>query len=335
MEARKLDYRKFGKTDLDISVLGFGCGAVGGLMVRGEHKDMLKTVEFALEAGINYFDTARAYGDGLSEIHLGALLRELGSPNVIIGTKIKLNKEHSGSIQNNVLEQINNSLNRLGSESVDIVYTHNRITHNSLSNSGDLNQSDMEDVVIAFEKAVSEGKIRYWGFNGLGHTSPVTNTIEQFLPSGIHTCYNLLNPSAGEPVGPQFPYQDYDSLIGKCNLSGVGTVAIRILAGGALTGSSVRHPISAQEVAPISTGQSMNDDVNQSLNYSFLVDEGYVDSLSEAAIRFSVANKKIDPALIGLSNLNHLEHAVKAVEKGPLEEEVLGKIATARKEFFS
>ena len=335
MEGRKLDYRKFGKTDLDISVLGFGCGAVGGLMVRGEHKDMLKTVEFALEAGINYFDTARAYGDGLSEIHLGALLRELGSPNVIIGTKIKLNKEHSGSIQNNVLEQINNSLNRLGSESVDIVYTHNRITHNSLSNSGDLNQSDMEDVVIAFEKAVSEGKIRYWGFNGLGHTSPVTNTIEQFHPSGIHTCYNLLNPSAGEPVGPQFPYQDYDSLIGKCNLSGGGTVAIRILAGGALTGSSARHPISAQEVAPISTGQSMNDDVNQSLNYSFLVDEGYVDSLSEAAIRFSVTNKKIDTALIGLSNLNHLEHAVKAVEKGPLDEEVLGKIATARKEFFS
>ena len=335
MEARKLDYRKFGKTDLDISVLGFGCGAVGGLMVRGEHKDMLKTVEFALQAGINYFDTARAYGDGLSEIHLGALLQELGSPNVIIGTKIKLNKEHSGSIQNNVLDQINNSLNRLGSESVDIVYTHNRITHNSLSNSGDLNQSDMEDVVIAFEKAVSEGKIRYWGFNGLGHTSPVTDTIEQFHPSGIHTCYNLLNPSAGEPVSPQFPYQDYDSLIGKCNLSGVGTVAIRILAGGALTGSSARHPISAQEVAPISTGQSMNDDVNQSLNYSFLVDEGYVDSLSEAAIRFSVTNKKIDTALIGLSNLNHLEHAVKAVEKGPLEEEVLGKIATARKEFFS
>ena len=335
MEARELDYRKFGKTDLDISVLGFGCGAVGGLMVRGEHKDMLKTVEFALQAGINYFDTARAYGDGLSEIHLGALLRELGSPNVIIGTKIKLNKEHSGSIQNNVLDQINNSLKRLGSESVDIVYTHNRITHNSLSNSGDLNQSDMEDVVIAFEKAVSEGKIRYWGFNGLGHTSPVTDTIEQFHPSGIHTCYNLLNPSAGEPVSPQFPYQDYDSLIGKCNLSGVGTVAIRILAGGALTGSSARHPISAQEVAPISTGQSMNDDVNQSLNYSFLVDEGYVDSLSEAAIRFSVTNKKIDTALIGLSNLNHLEHAVKAVEKGPLEEEVLGKIATARKEFFS
>ena len=155
-----MEYRKFGKTDLDISVLGFGCGAVGGLMVRGEHKEMLKTVEFALDAGMNYFDTARAYGDGLSEIHLGALLRELGSPNVIIGTKVKLNKEHSGSIQNEVSEQINNSLKRLGAESVDIVYTHNRITDDSLENSGDLNQSDMEDVVIAFEKAVFEGKIR-------------------------------------------------------------------------------------------------------------------------------------------------------------------------------
>jgi L-galactose dehydrogenase/L-glyceraldehyde 3-phosphate reductase len=330
-----LEYRKFGKTDLDISVLGFGCGAVGGLMVRGEHKEMLKTVEFALDAGMNYFDTARAYGDGLSEIHLGALLRELGSPNVIIGTKVKLNKEHSGSIQNEVSEQINNSLKRLGAESVDIVYTHNRITDDSLENSGDLNQSDMEDVVIAFEKAVFEGKIRYWGFNGLGSTASVTDTIKQFSPAGIHTCYNLLNPSAGEPISTKFPYQDYDSVIDKCNLTGIGTVAIRILAGGALTGSSERHPISALEVAPISTGKSMKDDVSQSLNYSFLVDEGYVESLSEAAIRFAVTNEKVHTALIGLSNLNHLEYAVNAVEKGPLEEEVLGKIATARKEIFS
>ena len=66
-------------------------------------------------------------------------------------------------------------------------------------------------------------------------------------------------------------------MIDKCNLTGIGTVAIRILAGGALTGSCERHPISAQEVAPISTGKSMKDDVSQSLNYSFLVDEGYVE----------------------------------------------------------
>ena len=69
-----MQYRAFGSTGLEVSVLGFGCGAVGGLMVRGEHRDMLRTVEYALESGINYFDTARMYGDGLSEIHTGAIL---------------------------------------------------------------------------------------------------------------------------------------------------------------------------------------------------------------------------------------------------------------------
>ena len=61
-----MEYRRFGGTGINVSVLGFGCGAVGGLMVRGQHADMVRSVKYALEHGINYFDTARMYGDGLS-----------------------------------------------------------------------------------------------------------------------------------------------------------------------------------------------------------------------------------------------------------------------------
>ena len=74
-----MEYRRFGKTDLQVSVLWFGCGEVGGLMVRGEHQQMIRSVDYALNSGINYFDTARMYGDGLSEIHTGAVLRELNA----------------------------------------------------------------------------------------------------------------------------------------------------------------------------------------------------------------------------------------------------------------
>ena len=70
-----MQYRRFGNTDIDVSVLGFGCGAVGGLMVRGQHEEMIRSVEHALEHGVNYFDTARMYVDGLSEINTGSVLR--------------------------------------------------------------------------------------------------------------------------------------------------------------------------------------------------------------------------------------------------------------------
>lgn len=53
-----MDIRTFGKTGLQVSTLGFGCGAVGGLLVRGEYKDMVRVIGQAIDAGITYFDTA-------------------------------------------------------------------------------------------------------------------------------------------------------------------------------------------------------------------------------------------------------------------------------------
>ena len=58
-----MDYRRFGNTGIDVSEIGFGCGDVGGLMVRGEPADQVRAVARAMELGINYFDTASRYGD--------------------------------------------------------------------------------------------------------------------------------------------------------------------------------------------------------------------------------------------------------------------------------
>ena len=62
------------RTGLQVSILGFGCGAVGGLMVRGTPADQDRAVARALEAGVNYFDTAVQYGNGESEKNLGRML---------------------------------------------------------------------------------------------------------------------------------------------------------------------------------------------------------------------------------------------------------------------
>src|SRR5437763_10785678 len=81
--------RKLGRTGLHVSVLTFGCGAVGGLMTRGAPADQERAVARALEVGVNHFDTAPAYGDGASEENLGRVLGAL-KPDVIVSTKVRL-----------------------------------------------------------------------------------------------------------------------------------------------------------------------------------------------------------------------------------------------------
>src|SRR3982751_4725342 len=87
-----MEKRKLGRTGMPVSVLTFGCGAVGGLMTRGAHADQERAVARALEAGINHFDTAPSYGDGASEQNLGRVLGIL-KPDVIVSTKVRVPTE--------------------------------------------------------------------------------------------------------------------------------------------------------------------------------------------------------------------------------------------------
>src|SRR5580692_10670559 len=105
-----MQLRTFGRTGLKLSVLGFGCGAVGGLMVRGEAADQERTVARALAAGVNYFDTAVQYGDGQSETNLGRVLQKLKPANAVVGTKVRIPPEAYGRIADTVTTSLENSL---------------------------------------------------------------------------------------------------------------------------------------------------------------------------------------------------------------------------------
>src|SRR5436309_10492862 len=84
-----MERRTLGRTGLKVSVLGFGCGAVGGLMVRGNPADQERAVARAIQLGINYFDTAAMYGNGESERNLGRVMRSL-RPDILVGTKVRI-----------------------------------------------------------------------------------------------------------------------------------------------------------------------------------------------------------------------------------------------------
>ncbi len=92
-----MERRQLGKTGLEVSVLSFGCGAVGGLMTRGEPADQERAVARALELGINYFDSAALYGNGKSEENLGRVLAKL-KPKVVVATKVRVMAGERGRI---------------------------------------------------------------------------------------------------------------------------------------------------------------------------------------------------------------------------------------------
>jgi aryl-alcohol dehydrogenase-like predicted oxidoreductase len=95
---------------MQLSVLGFGCGAVGGFMVRGDPAEQERVIARAIAAGVNYFDTAVQYGNGESEKNLGRVLRKLKPANVAVGTKVRVPPGEFGRISDAVTTSLEGSL---------------------------------------------------------------------------------------------------------------------------------------------------------------------------------------------------------------------------------
>lgn len=319
-----MNYRPLGQTDLTVSALGFGCGAVGGLLVRGDRADQLRTVARAVDLGITYFDTAQMYGDGKSETNLGAVLAELGV-DAIVGSKLQLKPEQLDNIEQAITQGVETSLLRLLRETIDLMQLHNTVTTQRQLGDRSVTVADVHTVMQTFEKLHSQGKVRYWGWNGLGETAALHAALSAMAHT-IQACFNLINPTAGRPAPTSFPFQDYGQLINQAAAKGYGVIAIRILAGGALSGSTTRHPNAMQVVDPIASHTDFADDVAWAQRFNMLVSEGHADSLIEAAIRFAIGQPGVSTALVGISNLEQLEVAAAAANKGPLAPEALKRV---------
>ncbi len=314
-----------GRTGLKVSELGFGCGNVGGLLVRGEYPMMRRTVARALELGITYFDTAPLYGNGQSEANLGAVLRELGA-DPILGTKVRLGPPDLDRVEGAVTESVEASLRRLGRERVDLMQLHNPVLPHPRSDEAGLTPQHLPAVLRAFETLERQGKVRFWGITGLGDTGMLHQAVDAGGFQTIQAVYNLLNASAGMQATAGFPYQDYRQIIDRAGDTQMGVIAIRVLAAGALSGTPDRHPVAAHSVAPIATGRDYAADVARGRRFAFLVEDGIVGSLVEAAIRFALSKPEVSTAMVGISSLEQLEHAVACANRGPLPAEALRRV---------
>ena len=321
-----MEYRTLGRTGLRVSALGFGAGNVGGLMVRGTPAERERAVARAIELGINYFDTAPLYGDGQSEEHLGQAIRSLKA-QVYVGTKVRLPAAALADMPGAISASLDASLRRLGLPRVDLLQLHNAITTDRAA--GSVSSRDVLDTIApAIAKLVAQGKTRFVGITALGETRALHEVLDARVLHTAQVCYNLLNPSAGHPVPAGFPAHDFGQLLGRARNAGTGTIVIRVMAAGALSGADTRHPIAVPTVDPISSGPDYATDVRRARIFAPLVSDGHVESLVEAALRFPLATDAVSTVLLGYSSLEHLEYAASCIAKGPLPAAAQARLST-------
>ena len=326
-----MEMRAFGRTGLQVSILGFGCGAVGGLMVRGASQDQERTIARAIEAGVNYFDTAAMYGNGESEKNLGRVLAKL-KPNVIVGTKVRIPSASFGRIGAAVAESLDASLKRMGREQVDIFHLHNAITTNGGGESLSA-KVVLEEVVPAFDKLREQGKLRFPGITAVGDTPALHQVIDSRTVYSAQVSYNMLNPSAAEKLPAGYPAQDYGRMFEHTQAAGVGVVGIRVLAGGALSGVADRHPIASPPPDPIGSANTYDADMVRARRLAPLVQQGHAANLAEAAIRFAIAHQAMGTILVGMATPEQFEESLAAVNKGPLPQAALDSLRALQQGF--
>jgi aryl-alcohol dehydrogenase-like predicted oxidoreductase len=327
-----MEMRVFGHTGIEVSILGFGCGAVGGLMVRGAPVDQERTIGRALDAGVNYFDTAVQYGNGESERNLGRVLKALKATSVTVGTKVGLRPNEMNSIEEAIGRSLEGSLKRLGMERIDIFHLHNPIT---VAGGGEALSARqvLDQVAPTFDKLRRQGKLRYLGITAIGDTVALKQVIDSRLFDAAQIVYNLLNHSAAQILPPNYPAQDYGRLFEHTQACGVGVVGIRVLAGGALSGSVERHPIASPTPIPIGSANNYEEDLARARRLLPLVQDGFAASLAEAAIRFAISPPAMGTILVGVASQEQFDAALTAVERGPLSQAALDRAAALQEEF--
>jgi aryl-alcohol dehydrogenase-like predicted oxidoreductase len=311
---------------LRVSEIGFGCGNNAVLMVKAPHEEQVKAVRHALDLGINFFDTAFAYGLGKSEENLGRILNQLGVEPVV-STKIRLDADAVADVKAATIRAVDAGLARLQRERVDFVQLHTRITSEpGAAKRFSLTPKDVlgpNGVIEGFKVMRGRGKVGYFGFSGLGDPAALRELVDSGEFHGFQCYYNLLNPSAGQAVPPGFNALDYGRILDRAAAKGLGAFVIRVLAAGALTSDPGAGGGSSPE--PLSPGSDYALDLQRADKVKAALGVDGKD-LTQAAIRFALMNPEVSTVLVGFSNTTHIDEAAACSGANELSHEQMTKI---------
>jgi aryl-alcohol dehydrogenase-like predicted oxidoreductase len=306
-------YRKLGKNGPDISVIGFGSWAIGGggwASAWGSQDDQLSidSVRAALDAGVNFYDTAAAYGLGHSEEVIGQALKS-DRDKVILATKCGLvwgedkNITRSGTYDS-ILQEAEASLRRLGTDYIDLYQMH-----------WPAENAPAEETMRAMDKLVQDGKVRYVGVSNydvpLLEKSLSVRHVDSLQPP-----YSILRPAIEQAVLP------------FCQEKGIGVVAYSPLTSGLLSGNYTYDTKFGEDDwrsrNKAHTGEGLRSNVDRAEKLKGIAARFDI-TLPQLAIAYVLAHPALTSALVGVRKPSHILSVLSAADVA-LDEATLAEI---------
>jgi D-threo-aldose 1-dehydrogenase len=308
-----MKYRQFGTTGINVSELVFGGGAVGGLLINQDDETKRKAIRRALDAGINWIDTAPSYGQGKSEEALGWLLEEIDD-EPWLSTKVRIDTRDLSDLVGQVERSLSDSLARLRRSKVTLLQLHNPI--GAKTDERMIGLSDVlkpHGVLDAMEQMKNTGLIDHIGITALGDTASIIRVLKSNRIASAQVYFNMLNPSAAMTPPPAWPCYNFTGIVDTCVEHGVAPMNIRVFSAGILA-TDERHG----RERPLTPGDTVESETAKAKAIFDVIGTKY-GTRAQTAIRFALSHQRLACIVFGLAELAHLDEAIEAERMGALE----------------
>jgi 1-deoxyxylulose-5-phosphate synthase len=299
-----MQYTRLGETGLEVSRLCLGCLNFGSERdwMMNDRDASIDIIERALALGVNFFDTANAYSHGESESILGEAIQESDREELVIATKVFLEMGDGpnkyGLSRKHILDQIEGSLNRLGTDYIDLYQIH-RWDENT----------PIEETLAALDYLVTSGKVRYIGAS--------TMAGWQFLKA-LHTAdregYNRF--VCMQPEYNLVDRHEEANLLPICTEENIGVISWSPLAGGFLAGKYDRDttvPKRSRAKTDEYTRERFTEENWRVLEEVRKIAAEKEVSVPQISLAWLLHKETVDAPIIGPRRVDHLKESVEAL----------------------
>jgi aryl-alcohol dehydrogenase-like predicted oxidoreductase len=309
-----MNYRTFGRTGWEVSEIGYGMWGLAG-WTGSDKQQVLLALERAVELGCNFFDTAWAYGDGVSEEVLNQLLKNHPDKRLYAATKIPPKNRQwpskSGSRLEDVfpadyiIEYTEKSLKNLGVETIDLQQFH--VWEDSWA--------ELDEWQEAVTKLTQQGKVRAWGVS-VNRWEPdnCLNTLQTGLIDAVQVIYNI------------FDQNPEDNLFPLCRKLNIGVIARVPFDEGTLTGTFTKETTFPADDwrSTYFVPENLNSSVDHADALKPIIPAGM--TMPEMALRFILSNPDVHTTIPGMRQIRNVEANIAASDGSGLAPEVLHEL---------